>query len=128
MDYRSKLISLGMIALLWGCTSRSLPAADCNADSGPCAKGAVTFGITPRPVAAMRELTFTVNAPAADMVDLSMPGMDMGVNRVPLLKAAMDQYQGRGVIVRCPSGATLWRAAVYNGDSLIAEYYFDVRR
>ncbi len=131
MDHNHKLITLCVLILLMGCSAQAPPPADCDPDAGPCAKPAATLEITPRPVAAMRELTFSVitkGAPAPDMIDLSMPGMTMGVNRVPLKRVAPGTYAGQGVIVRCPSGATLWRAAVYNGDALVAEYLFDVRR
>ena len=133
MDYHGRLTSLCILLFLMGCPSRAPHPADCDPDAGPCSsKGAaITLEITPRPVAAMRELTFRVTtneSSGADMVDLSMPGMTMGPNRVALTREAPGAYTGRGVIVRCPSGATLWRAAVYNGDSMLTEYFFDVRR
>ncbi len=95
--------------------------ADCNINLGPCAKriGAaeIILDITPRPVKVMKELSFTVilKGKRADrlILDLGMPGMYMGKNRVILEKTAGGTYKGKGVIPKCPSGRKLWRAVVY---------------
>jgi hypothetical protein len=108
---------------------------DCAIQSGPCTKsfadGTLTLDITPRPVRAMHDLTFTVTfsgvKPASDLViDLSMPGMPMGPNRVVLKRAGDNTYQGTGVIVRCPSGRRTWKATVAVPDKGSAEFVFDV--
>jgi hypothetical protein len=110
-------------------------AVDCAIQSGPCTKrfagGTLTLDITPRPVRAMRDLTFTVTfsgvKPAHDpFIELGMPGMIMGPNRVVLKQAGDDTYQGTGVIVRCPSGRRTWKATVTIPDKGSAEFIFDV--
>lgn len=96
----------------------------CRINDGPChgtARGAVvSLDISPRPVRAMRELTFTVAlreqgnplSGAKVGVDLSMPGMVMGKNAVMLRHLSQGRYEGKGVIVRCPSGSKVWKATV----------------
>lgn len=79
--------------------------------------GSVTLDISPKPVKAMTDLLFSVRltdaVPAtAPYVDLGMPGMKMGPNRVQLKPAPDGTYTGSGVIVRCPSGRTLWEAII----------------
>jgi hypothetical protein len=99
---------------------------DCGIDAGPCVsetdgtKLKVIFDINPKPVAAMKKLTFTVrleNGAAAvtdaDVVaDLTMPGMYMNDNRVRLTHTADGLYSGEGVIVRCAGGNKVWKADV----------------
>ena len=81
----------------------------CDVHTGPCKaalKGAeVSLDIKPKPVKAMQDLTFTVSFSgekpgAAPYIDLAMPGMKMGRNRVTLKPAGESFYQGKGVIVR----------------------------
>ncbi len=97
----------------------------CDINNGACvAKTAdsnfdVTFDITPKPVAAMRELVFQVAVKdkngtvtnAAVKIELSMPGMYMGKNEIALTPLR-DRYEGSGIIVRCPSGKKIWQADV----------------
>ena len=82
---------------------------DCDVHAGPCyaaLKGVkVSLDIKPKPVKAMQNLTFTVSfageKPGADpYIDLGMPGMNMGRNRVTLKPAGESVFQGKGVIVR----------------------------
>ncbi len=110
-------------------------AVDCAIQSGPCTKsfaaGTLTLDINPKPVRAMHNLTFTVTfsgvKPAHDpVIDLAMPGMIMGPNRVVLKRAGDTTYQGTGVIVRCPSGRRTWKATVTVPDRGSAEFIFDV--
>lgn len=111
-------------------------------NSGTCVKktGAaeIILDITPKPVKVMKELSFTVKlkGKAADrlILDLDMPGMYMGKNRVILEKTAAGIYKGKGVIPKCPSGRKLWRATVYlldtannaGNDNVKADFLFDV--
>jgi hypothetical protein len=108
---------------------------DCAIESGPCTKnladGTVTLDITPRPVRAMHDLRFTVTfsgvtAAHDPFIDLGMPGMIMGPNRVVLKRAGDNAYQGTGVIVRCPSGRRTWKATVTLPGKGSAEFVFDV--
>lgn len=82
---------------------------DCDVHAGPCNATLkdiqVTLDIKPKPVKAMEDLTFTVRFAgekfvADPYIDLAMPGMNMGRNRVVLKLAGEALYQGRGVIVR----------------------------
>ena len=129
-------MGIGVCSLSDNAQAQGAPSAvDCAVQSGPCAKslaaGTVTLDITPRPVRAMRDLTFTVTCsglkPAADpVIDLAMPGMTMGPNRVVLKRAGENTYQGTGVIVRCPSGRRTWKATVTVPGEGSAEFVFDV--
>ncbi len=119
-------------------------APSCDLGRGACARAVagatVVLEISPRPIRAMTEVTFTVAArrggtPLSDRaveVALSMPGMYMGENRVRLAPAGGGRYQGRGTIVRCPSGGRAWRAEVSvaapvprGADPIRAEFTFD---
>ena len=60
----------------------------------------VTLDILPKPVKTMRPLTFVLNIsgrqPASlPYIDLGMPGMDMGPNRVSMKGTGRGQYRGR---------------------------------
>jgi len=132
------LIALTLVvAFATVCVAAETPIADCNIHEGTCVKESggvrVVFDATPRPVRSMSELTFTVtvdgmkNPPDTLVLDLSMPGMMMGKNRVKLVKVAEGRYEGKGVIVKCPSGRTLWRATVLSGGEAIADFTFNAR-
>lgn len=108
---------------------------NCDIQNGPCvrnlSKGKVTLDIRPKPVQAMRDLRFTVILdglhPSGDPhIDLDMPAMTMGYNRVYLEPNGPDAYEGNGVIVRCPSGIPTWEATVVLPGVGEAEYFFDV--
>jgi hypothetical protein len=63
----------------------------------------------------------------APFIDLGMPGMKMGPNHVQLKKAGDDNtYTGTGIIVRCPSGRTIWKALVTIPGAGSVEYIFNV--
>jgi len=77
----------------------------------------VLLSVAPWPPRAMRNLVFSVTLPGyegreAPHIDLSMRGMKMGWNRVPLSPAADGVWRGTGVFVRCPSGRNDWEAEV----------------
>jgi hypothetical protein len=105
-----------------GTTQPELSPPDCEIDKGPCSKtiGRMTIiiDIAPKPVKAMAELAFTLTitgnaAPPPELVlNLGMPGMYMGSNRVILRRGRDGTYTGKGIIPRCPSGKRLWSAAV----------------
>jgi hypothetical protein len=91
----------------------------------------VTLDISPKPVKAMEDLTFTVTlegVPPTDVphIDLNMTAMDMGPNRVDLKPVEWGVWTGRGVIVRCPSGKREWVAAVEVPGAGTVEFVFDV--
>jgi hypothetical protein len=93
----------------------------------------VILAVTPRPVQAMKDLVFTVTLPESleslkspPVIDLSMPGMDMGPNRVRMISVGKNKYEGKGVIVKCPSGHRVWKATVTVPEVGAAEFIFDV--
>jgi len=108
---------------------------NCQAHEGPCklplGKETITLEITPRPVTAMQESFFNVkitgNQPAkAPYLDLGMPAMKMGPNRVMLKADGNGSYTGKGVIVRCKSGRRTWFANVVVPGAGEAKFVFDV--
>jgi hypothetical protein len=110
---------------------------NCDLHTGPCtqsfSENAITLEVTPRPVQAMQELEFKVRLNAKRLpnakppyIDLGMPGMNMGPNRVLLKSSGNTTYEGRGVIVKCPSGRRTWRATVTIPDFGHADFIFDV--
>jgi hypothetical protein len=115
---------------------RTAAAVNCDIQKGPCeqivADTKVLLEILPRPVQAMRELTFRVTVAdyrkfsAAPFIDLNMPAMDMGVNQVPLKDLGQGIFEGQGVIVRCRSGHKTWRARVTLPDLGEADFIFNV--
>ena len=111
-------------------------SVECDVHAGTC-KAALGNGvdivleIAPKPVKAMQELTFTLTlsggTPSADpYIDLGMPGMKMGPNRVDLKPMDDGSYQGKGFIVRCPSGKRIWKADITIPGVGEAEFVFDV--
>ncbi|HEY6001920.1 MAG TPA: hypothetical protein VIV57_03535 [Anaeromyxobacter sp.] len=104
------------------------PAAGrgCDLGSAPCARplpggGEVRLELGPRPLVTMKELAVRVElgpgAGAADggasvIVSFSMPGMNMGENRSRLAATAPGRFEGKAVLVRCPSGGRQWLADV----------------
>ena len=131
------VFSLMFLLILSSCSAGTDAAADCDPHIGPCTKEAggytVMLDISPKPVVHMEELTFDVSlsgaAPESDtlLLDLSMPGMDMGKNQVPLNREADNHYRGQGIIVKCPSGRTLWRATLLISETLKPDFTFNVR-
>lgn len=111
-------------------------ANNCDIQNGPCnqevANGKITLDISPKPVTAMHDLVFRVTCdPPVKVsdgasIDLNMPAMNMGRNRVVLKPVGEGVYEGRGVIVRCKSGDRTWRAQVNFPGMGSASFIFDV--
>ena len=110
---------------------------NCDLHQGACtqslAGSTITLAVTPRPVKAMQDLSFQVTFSSKlppdtkpPYIDLGMPGMNMGPNRVQLKFAGNATYEGSGVIVRCPSGRRTWRATVTIPDAGQTDFIFDV--
>ena len=79
----------------------------------------------------MEELTFRVSVSggtisAPPYIDLGMPAMEMGPNTVKMEKVDNGVYEGKGVIVKCPSGKTIWEATVTLPETGQASFIFDV--
>ncbi|MBW2441903.1 MAG: hypothetical protein JRH12_15600 [Deltaproteobacteria bacterium] len=110
---------------------------NCDLHQGACTRSLagsmITLAVTPRPVKAMQDLLFQVTftgklPPNAQppYIDLGMPNMNMGPNRVQLKSAGKATYEGRGVIVRCPSGRRTWQATITIPDVGQTDFIFDV--
>ena len=108
---------------------------NCDAHNGACSQTidglTVSLEISPRPVKAMQDLVFKVsisgNPPAkSPYIDLGMPAMKMGPNRVELNENGTGTYEGRGVIVRCKSGRRTWFANVTIPGTGEVKFIFDV--
>ena len=135
----STLTAVGILFIYLAAATPSVLAAEsqinCDPHKGLCIKSigslTVSLEITPRPVKAMHELIFTVaisgNPPSKDpYIDLGMPGMKMGPNRVLLKRTDQGYYEGKGVIVRCPSGRRTWFANITLPESGEVKFIFDV--
>ena len=110
---------------------------NCDLHKGTCTQSlegtSITLEVTPRPVKALQNLVFKVTltgkaseSPKAPYIDLGMPGMNMGPNRVQLKSAGSHSYEGQGVIVKCPSGRRTWQATVTIPDTGQTQFVFDV--
>ena len=92
----------------------------------------VTLNIEPKPVSAMKELTFSLTVTPSDklpdklLLDLSMPGMQMGKNQVTLVKKSTNTYEGKGIIVRCMSRQTLWQITILSDELKNPAFTFNV--
>ena len=108
---------------------------NCDVHHGTCTQKLmdmdIIFDISPKPVKAMTDLNFTITLTGKQgvsepFIDLGMPGMKMGPNRVLLKSNGKGVYSGTGNIVRCPSGKRIWKATVTVPDMGSAEFIFDV--
>ena len=108
---------------------------DCEIHTQGCQKElrgrTVELDIHPKPVTAMQDSVFRVKVSGAPLaqapyIDLGMPGMHMGPNRVQLKNTGPGSYEGTGVIVRCKSGKRIWRATITLPDVGNVDFTFDV--
>jgi len=108
---------------------------NCDVHNGTCTQKLqetnIILDISPKPVKAMTDLKFTITMTGKQsisdpFIDLGMPGMKMGPNRVLLKSNGNGVYSGTGIIVRCPSGKRIWKATVTVPDVGSVEYIFDV--
>jgi len=108
---------------------------NCSVHAGSCTRKLegleITLDISPKPVTAMQDLAFKISLVGegpdrAPYIDLGMPGMKMGPNRVILEKISRTDYVGKGVIVRCPSGRRTWQATVTVPGRGKVDFIFDV--
>ncbi|CAB1065720.1 FIG00496858: hypothetical protein [Olavius sp. associated proteobacterium Delta 1] len=133
------LMILGSLIFLGLIISPSAYASDaeinCDAHQGVCSQSlgnhTISLEISPRPVKAMQDLVFKVsvsgNPPSkSPYIDLGMPAMKMGPNRVLLKPAGQGHYEGKGVIVRCKSGRRTWFADVIVPEAGAVKFVFDV--
>ncbi len=93
----------------------------------------ITLNIEPKPVKAMKDLTFILKVTPCDklpdklLLDLSMPGMQMGKNQVTLFKKNACLYEGKGIIVRCMSKRTLWQVKILSDELKNTAFTINVR-
>ena len=131
------LLAIGMIVNVATVNTVNADTAtiNCQAHEGACSlplgTETVTLTISPRPVTAMQESTFQVtlsgHVPEQNpYIDLGMPAMKMGPNRVQLKANENGTYTGKGVIVRCKSGRRTWFANVFVPDLGNIKFVFDV--
>ena len=108
---------------------------NCDIHHGTCTQKLqgtdIILDISPKPVKAMTDLKFTITrtgkqGASEPFIDLGMPGMEMGPNRVLLKPNGKGVYYGIGTIVRCPSGKRIWKATVTIPDMGAVEFIFDV--
>lgn len=80
----------------------------------------IDFDLSPKPLKAMNDLTFSVRLNKADepvstatvTIDLTMPGMYMGKNQITLSPQGPGKYVGTGVVTICPMHGKIWQADV----------------
>jgi len=133
------LFVLGLVYILLdlAITKKSQPGylINCDIQNTSCSQklagSTVILDIQPKPVRVMENLTFIVkiNGPALlkkPHIDLSMPGMEMGLNWVYLDTHSSGVYEGTGTIVKCPTGQTIWRATVTLPEKGTVDFVFDV--
>lgn len=108
---------------------------NCNIHQGACTQELpglkIILDIFPKPVKAMTDLFFRVTLSGkmpeiGPYIDLGMPGMKMGPNRVKLKPVGDGIYEGEGIIVKCPSGRRTWRTTVTVPGAGAADFIFDV--
>jgi hypothetical protein len=129
----------GILGLFSAVGSQAVSASEsiinCDAHKGVCSQAlgnlTVSLEISPRPVKAMQDLIFKVSItgpPLSKMpyIDLGMPAMKMGPNRVLLKRVSRGYYEGKGVIVKCPSGRRTWFANVVIPEAGEVKFIFDV--
>lgn len=131
------LFSLIVLLLLFSCSEEQTVKEDCDFQRNLCIKRLenieVKLDVEPKPPQAFKEEIFIINIkgeknPAHELLlDLSMPGMYMGENRIALKKVEGNIYKGKGVIPRCPSGKTLWQAEIFIPGKGSVYFRFHVR-
>ena len=96
----------------------------CDVGAKACASDVgdlrIVLDLAPRPPLPLKEVEAAVGltrggAPLAGAdvaVDLSMPGMFMGENRIALRADGQGRYAGKGALLRCASGRRDWVAEV----------------
>jgi hypothetical protein len=119
----ASILLCAVTAVVSLCSCGNDAKIDCAIDRGPCSTSlaetgiTVTLDVTPKPLETMKTLVFRIDLkkgaiPVTDgevRLGLSMPGMTMAENIVKLTHRGGGTYEGRGVIVRCPSG-DVWQA------------------
>ena len=129
------LFILPLIILFSAHSAMAVEPDKCDVHNADCRatlpESKITLDITPKPVKAMKDLIFRLEVSgkqpdALPYINLGMPGMKMGPNRVILETEKEGVYKGRGVIVRCPSGKRTWKADLTLPGLGTVQFVFDV--
>ena len=129
------LLPVVLIIVFFSRDSPSEIKLNCNIHHSPCTQTIsgtkISLEIFPRPVKSMEDLTFQVKIPGYSgsvlpVLDLDMPGMEMGINQVHFKVLRQGVFSGKGVIVRCPTGKKLWRASITVPEMGTANFVFNV--
>ena len=125
-----------IVLIVASCSNeRRTATPECDFDTGPCVSESgekkIFLDIEPKPVTVMTELNFEVRLenfdnPQSVALELSMPGMSMGLNRINLIKDSGAGYRGTGIIPRCASGKKLWKATILIDGQTGGEFLFHV--
>ncbi|MFN3604009.1 MAG: hypothetical protein ACK4UJ_04795 [Leptonema sp. (in: bacteria)] len=88
--------------------------------------------LNPKPVRVMKEITFTIELnqyefdPEEILLDLTMPEMYMGENKVILKKNQKNVYEGKGVLPECSSNFTRWNIEIFFNNRKSTNIQFDI--
>lgn len=91
-----------------------------------------TLDLNPKPVVSMKEITFTLVldyqkfTPEEILLDLTMPEMYMGDNKVRLTKKQDNIYEGKGIFPECTSKFTKWNIEVFFDQYTSTNVQFDI--
>lgn len=108
---------------------------NCDIQKAACTQtfsdASITLDIQPKPVRTMETQIFKIKIEGMDVakkphIDLSMPGMDMGLNWVFLTQLSQGEYEGKGTFVKCPEGRTIWQATVTLPEKGSVHFVFEV--
>lgn len=111
----------GLILIPDNLSASGLLSLNCEPDAGACTRTIsgtkIQLEIEPKPIKVMEILIFRLTI--ADQppekipsIELGMPGMNMGPNKVLMRAIQKDVFIGKGVIVKCSSPKRVWKATV----------------
>jgi hypothetical protein len=130
------LAALAAAALLGACEAppTHTPVVDCDLNATACtftpAGGqAATIEFTPRPLPLMQPIRIALTGvPGIDQATIDFDGvaMDMGFNRVTLVRDSTGTLHGTALLPVCATGAMRWRADLRIGEApAAARFEFD---
>lgn len=131
--YCFRWLFVGTEASVFASAAKSQEELIQSAPAGKEEKGLIVE-IGPKPIQTMKLLFFRVNlngrqVPEKIIIDLSMPGMVMGINRFNLKRVGdSDMYEGKTIIPFCPTGKKLWLAKVIINHVIEKEVLFNVQK
>lgn len=141
VSQRLLITFLVLIPLLIACEEKEQlvidTGIDCDIQKAACIKkirgSLVELQITPKPVKSMRKVTFAISLTHCVLkdvdelvLDLTMPGMCMGVNKVVLKKNHKCMFVGQGIIPTCLTPLKQWKAEVEIPTLGKVDYTFEI--